>query len=110
MIDPKLYRKLEKLSKKIRQEELRMKVVFLELKENAEKLLKSKMIFDYDCFLKMELYSSKNKINKKFNSLEGDPYYVSVLIFTSMFEDDEFFNTNWSEGGFSFYVCYSMHD
>ena len=104
------YQKLEKLNKSLRNEELMMKEVFLKLKEIADNLLKNKMISDYECNLKMELYSSKSNINKKYKVEDGDPYYSSVVIFTSLFEDDDFFNTNWSEGGFDFHMCYSMYD
>lgn len=106
----KLLIKLEKINSRLRKEELKMKEVYLKLKENAENLLKSKMISDYECELKMEIYSSKIKTNKKNMVENGDPYYVSVAILTSMSEDDDFFNANWSEGDLDFNICYSMHD
>ena len=101
---------IKKLNSLFRKEELRMKDSYLKLKENAEEMLRKNEISDYENDLKLELFTRNKSINKKYGVEEGDPFYETICVSVDMFEDDEFFNMNWSEGDHDFPICYSMHD
>lgn len=99
-----------KVNALLRKEELRAKECFLKLKRNPEEMLRKNEISDYETDLKLQFYSNNEAINTKYGVEKGDPFYETLLLSTSMFEDDEFFNMDWATHGLKIPICYSMHD
>ena len=109
-MNDKLLLKYRNINSKLRKEEIKMCSVYLNLKENAETMLKNKIISDYECDITMKLFTSNLQMNKKYNVQQGDPFYESKTINRTLFEDVEFFNRNWSEDSLDINLCYTMHD
>ncbi|MFA5555791.1 MAG: hypothetical protein WCY06_10310 [Flavobacteriaceae bacterium] len=109
---------IRELNEKIRQEELRMRTQYFELKKHFENLVSQNLMDDFNMFdCRVAVWSYDDEFNKKHNVETGDPFYTSDMLTTCYLEDDESFFMNWNEAQYlstdtfaQMYFCWTMHD
>lgn len=106
------------LNAKIRQEELRMRKQYFELKNHFENLVSQNLMGDFNMFdFRISVWSYDDEFNKKHKVETGDPFYESNLLSSNYFEDDESFFMNWNEAQYFgtdtlalMDFCWTMHN
>lgn len=110
---------IRQLNEKIRQEELRMRTQYFELKKHFENLVSQNLMDDFNmCDFRISVWSYDDEFNKKHNVETGNPFYESGLLNSGYLKDDEMFFSNWNESRYfrtnprfaQMYFCWTMHD
>lgn len=111
-ITPTQFIQFKELLEKVNNEEKRAIKFGRKLRKQLDALLQKKQIDDYNFDCKLSCFSSDTKINKKFNTEEGNPIYESF--YRIIDKEDE--TINWKENYLTngsplddLFFSYAMH-
>ncbi len=115
---PQQIEKIRELNNKIRQEELRLRKQYFELKKHSENILGQNLMDDFNMSdFRVSVFSYDDVFNQKHKVETGDPFYESDLLSSGYLENEDMFFQNWNETQYfgtdtlaQMYFCWTMHD